>query len=173
MAATLIALWSRLVPSRPATDDQSATETAELFRDRLLARAVVRDAADWLENRVQVGRDVFRRGGVRRAHGRAADITDLLRACLVQLRVTSDETARHTLRLPRFWRMHDALGRIERLLEPDATPLLALLPPIGAQPRRELQRRAAVASTVMAASCCTRRSHGRQSGLSLRQSRGR
>ena len=65
MAATLTQLWSRLLPSMPASENQSATDPAELFRDRLLARAVVRDAADWLENRLQVGRDVFRRGGAR------------------------------------------------------------------------------------------------------------
>ena len=48
----------------------------------------MRGAADWLERRPQLGRDVFARGRPElHLGGGAGDLTELLRACLVALRV--------------------------------------------------------------------------------------
>jgi segregation and condensation protein A len=114
----------------------------------------MRQAADWLDRRPQLGRDVFPRGAPElTASGRAGDITDLLRACLVALRVPEAQAAAYRPRPPPLWRVSDAVPHIRRLLAglPDDTPLAALLPPIaGNDPGRTLRCRAAVASTLVA-----------------------
>ncbi len=52
------------------------------------ARAQMRWAADWLERRPQLGREVFARGMPElNPAGRVGDLTELLRACLMALRV--------------------------------------------------------------------------------------
>ena len=66
-----------------------------VMRSRLLlGRAALTAAADWLERRPQLGRDVFARGASDAARatrrGRAGDITALLRACLVALALPED-----------------------------------------------------------------------------------
>jgi segregation and condensation protein A len=91
MAADLALLRSRMMVPADAAEAQDAHGEAERLRQRLLGRAETSHAADWLEGRGQLGRDVFVRGqadeaGVVRT-GRIGDITALLRACLVAIRL--------------------------------------------------------------------------------------
>ncbi len=70
MAATLAWLRSRLLLAGNAGEAEAAQDAAESLRRELLDRAAIRAAADWLERRPQLGRDVFARGGPERAAGR-------------------------------------------------------------------------------------------------------
>jgi len=89
MAATLTELWSRLLLPANSPEAKAAQAEAEALRQQLLNRARMRSAADWLERRPQLGRDVFARGRpeLHLGRGGAGDLTELLRACLVALRV--------------------------------------------------------------------------------------
>ena len=89
MAASLAFLRSRLLLPGDSPEAKAAEDEAEALRHRLVSRAQVRAAADWLERRPQLGRDVFGCGTGDRRHGggRPGDVTELLRACLVALHV--------------------------------------------------------------------------------------
>ena len=88
MAATLTELWSRLLLPPDAPEARAAAAEAEALRRQLLERARMREAAGWLERRPQLGHAVFARGmSAATPSGRASDITELLRGCLVALRV--------------------------------------------------------------------------------------
>ena len=66
-----------------APEAKAAVSEAEALRRQLLSRAEMRAAADWLEQRPQLGPEVFARSRPEgRAVNRGADITDLLLACL-------------------------------------------------------------------------------------------
>ena len=124
-------------------------------------------AADWLERRPQLGREVFARERPGAAAGWAGggdgspssvpavvgDLTALFRACLVALRLPDEAVAWRPPRPP-LWRVSDARARIGRLLEETpgaARELGALLPRLNrAASERELRCRAAVASTLLA-----------------------
>ena len=94
MAATLTELRSRLLLPADAPEARAAAEEAEALRRQLLARAQMRVAADWLERRPQLGREVFARGMPELSpSGRVGDLTELLRACLVALRVPEEQAA--------------------------------------------------------------------------------
>ena len=71
MAADLTLLRSRLLVPADAAAAQDAQDEAERLRQRLLGRAEISRAADWLEGRGQLGRDVFGRGQADGAGGRA------------------------------------------------------------------------------------------------------
>jgi len=63
---------------------------SEALRRLLVGRAAMQRAAEWLDRRPQLGREVFGRGGgveSALAVSRVADITDLFRACLLALRM--------------------------------------------------------------------------------------
>ena len=139
MAATLAFLRSRLLLPGDLPEAKAAVDEAETLRHRLVTRAQVGAAADWLERRQQLGRDVFGRGtGKRRDDGgRIGDITELLRACLVALRVPEQADADRP-RPPPLWHVSDAIARIRQLLGalPDGSPLTAFLPEVdGAESR--------------------------------------
>jgi segregation and condensation protein A len=93
MAATLAFLCSRLLLPGDSPEAKAAEDEAEALRRRLISRAQLRAAADWLERRPHLGRDVFGRGTGQRHDGgdRINDITELLRACLVALRVPPEQ----------------------------------------------------------------------------------
>ena len=152
MAATVALLRSRLLLPREAPEARAAQAEAEGLRRLLLDRAAIRQTAEWLDRRTQLGRDVFARGGVAAASGaRATDITDLLRACLVALRVPEQDDA-YQLRFRKLWRVSDAMARITRLLaaRPEGAALQTFLPLVdGEGPDRELRCRAALASTFL------------------------
>jgi segregation and condensation protein A len=124
------------------------------LRRQLLARAHMRAAADWLQRRPQLGREVFSRGCPEPSlSGRGSDLTALLRACLVALSVPETQAAAYRPRPPPLWRVSDALPHLRQLLAamPDGGPLAAFLPAIdGDGPGRALRYRAAVASTLVA-----------------------
>ncbi len=154
MAATLAFLRSRLLLPGDSPEAKAAEDEAEVLRRRLVGRAQLRAAADWLERRPQLGREVFVRGtGQRRDDGgRIGDITELLRACLVALRVPEQADADRP-RPPPLWQVNDAIARMRQLLGalPDRSPLIAFLPEVdGAKPESALHRRAAVSSTLVA-----------------------
>ena len=158
MAADLTLLRSRLLVPADAAAAQDAHDEAERLRQRLLGRAEIGRAADWLERRGQLGRDLFGRGqaggaGVVRA-GRTGDITALLRACLVAIRLPAEAGARYRVPGPPFWSVADAAERIRAMLpliEEQGAALEAFLPevPVDA-PERELRCRVALAGTFLA-----------------------
>jgi segregation and condensation protein A len=154
MAATLTELWSRLLLPQDAPAARAAVEEAEALRRHLLERVRMRTAADWLDQRAQLGRDAFRRGRPEvSAASRGGDLTDLLRACLPALFVPDDTAVALQPRAPPLWTASDALARVARLLDvlPDGSPLTAFLPDIAQDaPARTLRHRAALASTLIA-----------------------
>ena len=138
MAATLTELWSRLLLPPDAPEARAAAAQAEALRRQLLERARMREAAGWLERRPQLGHAVFARGmSAATPSGRASDMTELLRGCLVALRVPETHAAALRPAPPRLWQVTDAIARIQRLLDvlPDASPLSEFLPaPGGGEP---------------------------------------
>ena len=155
MAAELTVLRSRLlVPPDPAAA-QDALAAAERLRQRLLDRAAIVRAADWLDNRARLGRDVFGRGrtgahGTARA-GRSGDVTALLRACLVALRLPPEAGTLLRVPAPPFWSVADAVARIRTMLPGVGEGGVALerfLPPVPSDmPDRDRRCRGVVAST--------------------------
>ena len=79
------------------------------------------------------------------------DLTDLLRACLVALRLPPHADAYQPPRLP-FWGVGDAAARIGQLLQErrEGGELGAFLPKVAATAARPLHCRAAVAATFVA-----------------------
>jgi segregation and condensation protein A len=154
-AATLTELWSRLLLPPDAPASRAAVEEAEALRRHLLERARMRTAADWLDRRAQLGRDVFRRGRPEVSFAnRGGDLTELLRACLPALQVPEEQAVALQARPPPLWTASNALARVAHLLAvlPDGSPLEAYLPTIPLDaPQRALRHRAAVASTLIAA----------------------
>ena len=152
MAATLAFLRSRLLLPGDSPEAKAAADEAEALRRRLVSRAQVRAAADWLERRPQLGRDVFGRGEGRRpdSGGRSGDITELLRACLVALHVPEQADADRR-RPPPLWQVNNAIARMRQLLGalPDGSLLTAFLPEV-AKSGSAVRRRAAVSSTLVA-----------------------
>ncbi len=94
MAATLTQLRSRLLLPADAAEAKAALSEVEALRRQFVGREKMRAAADWLEARPQLGREVFARGRPERhAASRGGDITDLLRACLKLLQVSEERVA--------------------------------------------------------------------------------
>ena len=158
MAADLTLLRSRLLVPADAAAAQDAHDEAERLRQRLLGRAEIARAADWLERRGQLGRDLFGRGQADGARGvrvgRTGDITALLRACLVAIRLPAAASALYRVPGPPFWSVADAVERIREmspLLGEEGAALTAFLPevPVNA-PDWDLRCRVAVAGTFLA-----------------------
>ena len=153
-AATLTELWSRLMLPADSPEAKGAVAEAEALREQIASRTRMQAGADWLEQRLQLGQDVFRRGRPEvAAVRRGGDLTALLRACLVVLTVPEEQAiALSPRRLP-FWTASDAIRRISgRLPElADAVSLAAFLPDIEPDaPHWVLRRRVALASTLVA-----------------------
>ncbi len=154
MAAALTELWSRLKLPRDAPAARAAVAEAEALRRHLLERARMGAAADWLDQRAQLGRDVFRHGRPEmRAASRGGALTDLLRACLPALRVPEDTAVALRPRPPPLWTATDARAHVIRLLGilADGSKLTEFLPRIPEDaPARALRCRVALASTLIA-----------------------
>ena len=155
MAANLALLRSRLLLPANTADARDAAEEADLLRRRLVSRAEIRAAVEWLESRRQLHRDIFPRGGGE-DHGpaeRQGDITDLLRACLVAIRLP-DDGEDYRPRPPPVWRVSDAITLIRARLGQAAeggSPLAAFLPAITAPAAQtEAWSRVALATTFLA-----------------------
>jgi hypothetical protein len=78
MAAWLVALRARLLLPAETNENVAARREADGLWRRLADRAAALRLADWLERRLQLGRDVFGRGVAEPAAGAVplADITD-------------------------------------------------------------------------------------------------
>jgi segregation and condensation protein A len=153
MAAWLTWLKSRLL--LPAGSD--AAEEGELAADVLQARLrelqAIRAAAAWLGTRPVLGQDVFARGAPEPLTDTdrsrlAADLSGLMRAYLLAVNRAAG-TRTYRVAQIKYWTIQDALGRLARLVGsvPDWTLLDQFLPEELGTP---LERRAAVASTLVA-----------------------
>jgi segregation and condensation protein A len=158
MAAHLALLRSRLLLPEGSREGEEGRREAEALRRRLADREHARHLADWLERRPRLGRDVFARGRTgdeseAREHAAPkADIAALLRACLAVLEKGSGSGPYRPAPLP-LWRVPDALARLRRMLPatPEGAALERFLPETTAEaPDAPLQRRAALASTLLA-----------------------
>jgi segregation and condensation protein A len=153
MAAWLLLLRSRLLLPAGTAESAAAEREAADLRRRLLDREAARRLADWLEQRQQLGREVFARGAAEPAAVAepAADVTELLRACLKLLDLPVRERV-YRPRPPLLWRAPEALARIRALLPglPAGAALEQLLPPAPVGEGAALWRRSALASTLMA-----------------------
>ncbi|WP_431268011.1 hypothetical protein [Dankookia sp. P2] len=112
---TIMAVWL-LLPAGTAESAAAECEAADLRR-RLADREAARRLAEWLERRPQLGREMFPRGAGR-AGGLtepAAEVTELLRACLKLLELPLRKGVCR-LWLPLLWRAPDVLARIRALL---------------------------------------------------------
>ena len=157
MAAWLAWLKSRLLlPDDPAAAEDGEA-AAELLQARLLELAGMRRAADWLQRRPQLGRDVFARGAEEALReidrsGLALDLGQLLGAYMTACRRTAGRRV-YRPRAPGFWTMQEALDRLRRLLgelAPDWCDLDRFLPTPTDSAQALLQRRAAIAGTLLA-----------------------
>ncbi len=157
MAADLTLLRSRLLLPADTASSREAEAAGEALRRVLVGRAAISAAADWLERRTQLGRDVFARGLSEEAspakRGRAGDVTGLLRACLVALALPADAGAAYRVPAQPFWTTADAVARIRDLLPTlgeAGSGLEVFLPGVPASaPDRDHRCRAAVASTFV------------------------
>ncbi|WP_426960081.1 segregation and condensation protein A [Muricoccus radiodurans] len=162
-AANLALLRSRLLLPADSREGQEARQEADALRRQLADRAAVAALSDWLTRRPTLGREVFARGASDEAHGAGegrgvppvADLTTLLRVCLELMR-RPERVPAYQPTPPDIWRPPAALDRIRRMLgeldaagEAGALPLEIFLPPWEAM-RSPLQRRAAIASTLVA-----------------------
>ncbi len=160
MAAHHARLRSRLLLPADSREGEEARREAEALRRRLADREHVRRLADWLARRPRLGRDVFARGRAtdgseaREQGAPQADIVALLQACLAVLEEGHGSGSYRPAPLL-LWRVPDALARLRRMLPAMApeggAPLERFLPetPPG-RPDTPLQRRAALASTLLA-----------------------
>jgi segregation and condensation protein A len=158
MAAHLAWLRSRLLLPEGSREGDEGRREAEALRRRLADREHARRLADWLERRPRLGRDVFARSmaaeepevGAQAAP--RADTVALLRACLAVLERGHGSGPYRPAPLP-LWRVPDALVRLRRMLPatPEGAALERFLPETTAEaPDAPLQRRAALASTLLA-----------------------
>jgi segregation and condensation protein A len=156
MAAWLAYLKSRLLlpkPEQPKADEAPAEEIAARLAFRLAKLAAMRDAAEALRTRPQLGREVFGRGDPEAIRvipsGRIeGDLYGLMSAYIGQR--TKEASRTYTPRAPTAYPLEDARERLRRLL-PDLdrwTPLAGVAPfgPEGHGPSRASY----VASTLSA-----------------------
>ncbi|MBL6459109.1 segregation/condensation protein A [Belnapia sp. T6] len=156
MAAWLTLLRSRLLLPAAAAESAEAEREAQGLRRKLADREWASRLADWLERRPQLGRQVFARGEADQTATVGAvplaDTAELLRACS-RLLVLPHWDRVYRPRPPTLWRAPDALERICQLLPTvgEGADLTSFLPPPSeARVQSPLQRRAALATTLMA-----------------------
>lgn len=175
MAAWLAFLKSKLLlPAPPRPEEPGAEAMAEALALRLRHLEAIRDAADRLITRPQLGRDVFPRGRreelapVIRVELKAT-LYDLLAAYGRHLR-RQERTGTWQIRALDLYSVEDALARIRKLLGsvPGWEYLTRYLPEGTLEGLRsgELRARSAVASTFVATL-----ELAKQGVLQLRQSR--
>ena len=156
MAAWLTWLKSRLLVPKGMDADGEAEQAARVLTGRLAELQQIRVVTAWLEARPQLGRDMFEPSRAEAAAGQsvAADFQSLFEATLD---VLEGRDARPTLtyRPPTrdLWSVADALARTRAMIaaRPDGGDVMDFVPNIPANgPGRELWRKAATASTVVA-----------------------
>ena len=153
MAAWLAWLKSRLLLPKGSEAAEEGEEAAEVLAARLRDLQQMRAAALWLGARPALGQDVFARGlpedlSVTDRSRLALDLSGLMRAYLTALRRGAGTRA-YRPRPVTLWSVQDALARLAVLVGslPDWSTLEQFLPERLTTP---LQRRAAVASTLLA-----------------------
>ena len=120
MAAWLAFLKSRLLlPAPAASDEPSATDMAEALANRLLRLEAIRAVSRLLQDRPQLGRDVFPRGApepvaLRRVALWEASLHDLLTSYAQQRQTRA--LARIKLRERPVWTLDAARAALERLI---------------------------------------------------------
>jgi segregation and condensation protein A len=163
MAAWLVQLRTRLLLPADAPGQQEATAEADELRVRLVALEAMQALALWLEQRPQLGHDVFARGrpelfGVSVEVGPTIDVIEFLWASLT---LFDDETPPDTAMTyqPAPLRLHTVAQARERILQrlqdqPEGVALDQLLPdeaPDADEPsRRTRLRRSGWAATLVA-----------------------
>jgi segregation and condensation protein A len=166
MAAWLVQLRTRLLLPADAPGQQEAAAEADQLRFRLIALEAMQALAVWLEQRPQLGRDVFARGhpesfGISVEAGPAIDVTEFLWASLA---LFDDEAPPDTatayrpapLVLHTVAEARASRARILRRLkeQPDGVALDQLLPdqpPDVSEPSRRVRlRRSGWAATFVA-----------------------
>jgi len=164
MAAWLVLLRSRLLLPRAAPAREAVRRQAGRLRGRLLGLDRVQALTAWLDQRPQLGRDVFGRGTPdRAAASRGArpevDVVEFLWACLALFEDVADRADTAPRYQPRPMALHsvaDARARILRLLAAagDGQALGQLLPNAPATQdnayQSKLMERSAWASTFAA-----------------------
>jgi segregation and condensation protein A len=159
MASQLLLLKAQLLaPASPEAAKEAGAEARRRF-EMLDELARMREAADWLASRPQLGQRVFARGQGMPTPPRpqAELLVAFLEATLAMLEGREGQGAEPSptfRRIPReLWRISDALQRITELLQqhPTGLPLERCLPPIAPRaPDRPIRLRAALASTFVA-----------------------
>ena len=130
LATRLVLLRSRLLTATPEeAADAERDAAAELHRLDEVGR--MRTAARWLEARPVLGRDVFARPRGRSI--RTETYMALMEACLVVLRGRAgrpEAAGVHSIVVPAFWAVSDAMARIRALLaaRPEGGELHEFLP---------------------------------------------
>ncbi len=156
LATRLVLLRTRLLfPASPeAAADAEREAQAEI--QRIEEMQVMRAAVAWLLARPQLGQDLFTRPPPDET--REVGYVALMEACLVVLRgkpATETFAPPPVYRqvIPDFWRIGDALERIQKMLPdfPNGASMVAFLPGVPTDgSNRILKARAAVASTFAA-----------------------
>jgi segregation and condensation protein A len=165
MASWILLLRSDLLLPRDAPALQAAERRASDLRDRLVALQEIQALGAWLEQRPQLGRDVFARGRSEPIGGVIGgsveiDMIAFLWACLERFDDPADTVdTRPIYRLPALdlYGIPEARDRILRRLRESETPLSLdkLLPgpgaePAGSSPPTMLRCRSAWTSTFVA-----------------------
>lgn len=157
MAAWLAWLKSRLLlpEEERGPEEEDPVLAAQRLADRLEELGRMREAARWLGRRAQLGRETFARGApeslrVEDRSGLALELNALLRA-YAQARRRGAATRPFTPKPRKLWSVAEALGRLRSLIGeagPAWSTLAAFLPEGLDSP---LDRKAALASTLVAA----------------------
>jgi segregation and condensation protein A len=163
MTAWLVQLRTRLLLPADAPGQQQAAAEADQFRGRLVALEDIQALAGWLEQRPQLGHDVFTRGrpeafGLSVEAGPAIDVIEFLWASLA---LFDDEAPPDTGKAyrPAPLALHTVVQARARILQrlkdqPDGAALDQLLPdesPDAGEPwRRARLRRSGWAATFVA-----------------------
>lgn len=157
MAAWLAWLKSRLLlpEEERGAEEEDPVLAAQRLADRLEELGRMREAARWLGARAQLGRETFARGApeslrVEDRSGLALELNALLRA-YAQARRRGAASRPFTPKPRKLWSVAEALARLRSLIGeagPGWSTLLAFLPPGLEGP---LDRKAALASTLVAA----------------------
>lgn len=154
LATRLVLLWSRLLlPGPPPAPDAAGEAVTRAFAPA--ERAAMRGAADWLEARPRLGRDVFARPSPGRSP-RVAGYMALMEACLAVLEGRAGQAEDDAVYVPPvrdFWTASQASRHIRAELagRPGGGALESFVPAIpDGRPERALKMRAAIAGTFIA-----------------------
>lgn len=154
LATRLVLLWSRLLLPRPPPAPDAAAEAVS-GPPAPAERAAMRAAADWLDARPRLGRDVFARPSPGRSP-RVAGYMALMEACLAVLEGRAGQAADDEVYVPpvrEFWTASQASRHIRAELagRPGGGALESFVPAIpDDKPERPLRVRAAIAGTFIA-----------------------